>query len=185
MKNIELENKNEFIIKSNKMIASVNSYLSLIKKLTDVNLDNIADIYFEKKLELEKYYNSQGLKYFELEDSITNKIIENYLFNFSLYGFYRLEKIIKIVAKYYGLPFFNFFGNIIINKILKEYQCVCKIIKNFTVKENFLQSLCYYIDINNNLNIEELEDLKKQLLFLKINNIEFIDLKDAYNAKKM
>ena len=60
---------------------------------------------------------SQGLKYFELEDSITNKIIENYLFNFSLYGFYRLEKIIKIVAKYYGLPFFNFFGNIIINKI--------------------------------------------------------------------
>ncbi len=30
------------------MIASVNSYLSLIKKLTDVNLDNIADIYFEK-----------------------------------------------------------------------------------------------------------------------------------------
>ena len=48
MKNIELENKNEFIIKSNKMIASVNSYLSLIKKLTDVNLDNIADIYFEK-----------------------------------------------------------------------------------------------------------------------------------------
>ena len=122
MEYLDIENRNEFIRKTNNIISKINEYLNFIKKFKPEikSVDNVGQLYFDKILQIEKIFKEKNLKYFELQDNILNRMIDFCLYNYVEYAFYVLGKIIIATNKFYGLPILNKIYNVCFNQYLNE-----------------------------------------------------------------
>lgn len=168
MENLEIENRNEFKIKTNILTNEIEYYLNIIKQIGDCYIVNAGILYFDKVAELEELYKSKNLKYFELQDDILNKIIDCHLYTCAKYALSILKKIIESIKVFSRIPFGSKLFDIHLKKYLEEYTLVCDFINNFTIENDFNQALLTYIKHiqifeEESLNINDIGLLNEQL----------------------
>ena len=176
MENLEIENRNEFKIKTNILTNEIEYYLNIIEQIGDCYIVNAGILYFDKVAELEELYKSKNLKYFELQDDILNKIIDCHLYNYAKYALSILKKIIESIKVFSRIPFGSKLFDIHLKKYLEEYTLVCDFINNFTIENDFNQALFTYIKHiqifeEESLNINDIELLNEQLKKLGFSNM--------------
>lgn len=177
---LDIENRNEFIRKTNSIISVIDEYLNLIKQLKPEigYIDNVGQLYFDKILEIEKIYKNKNLNYFELQENILNRMIDCCLYNYVEYNIYILRKITIMVSKFYGLPLFNKLFDIYFQKCFKEYNYICNLISNFSIEGNFIDAFLIYIEYSSKVynkffSKHDAEQLNIQLSNLGIENLMF------------
>ncbi len=180
MEYLDIENRNEFIRKTNNIISKINEYLNFIKKFKPEikSVDNVGQLYFDKILQIEKIFKEKNLKYFELQDNILNRMIDFCLYNYVEYAFYVLEKIIITTNKFYGLPILNKIYNVCFNQYLNEYEYICGMITDFSIEKNLIDAFFMYAEYSSKVenkvfSEQDAEQLNCQLSNLGINNLIF------------
>ena len=192
MKNLDIENKNEFIRKSNVQIYEINNLLTIIRRIYNFDdyIPNAASLYFEKILKISEFFNQNNSNYFEKNDDLLNKMIDNYLFDCVLIANNILKKILLYADKLLGKPFGKKMFEKYFNNLFNEYMFLCMIIDNFTIEKDFCLILSNYLEKNlecqdDIFTQDDCDEINKELYDLGIQNLSLsIEKKKLVKSKK-
>lgn len=176
MENLEIENRNEFKIKTNILTNDIQYYLNIIEQIGDCYIVNAGILYFDKVAELEELYQNKNLKYFELKNDVLNKIIDCHLYTCAKYALSILKKIIESIKVFSRIPFGSKLFDMHLKKYLEEYAFVCNFISNFTIENNLNQAIHTYIKYTEIFGEEQLKINDMELLNEQLKKLGFSDM---------